>query len=221
MYSCGRKVDRQSTSVLHGFVQPRLTIQYQCFTDSGCVVWHQLPCMYLNNITCPDCTHRHHPDMSLASSWHHPTTTPASSWHPTNCKWAHGLPDCWGCPESWTTGSWCGVLWIPCASIPSGLSPPSVPMLVLFARGGTIHICQVCLWWEGCDKRPCTLIRRLFSGWSHLQCFHYFLSSLCSAQAAPGEVARRHIRPCARYTCINSIRKSSGQTFQALLLTLP
>lgn len=28
-------------------------------------------------------------------------------------------------------------------------------------------------------------------------------------------MARRHIRPCAHYTCINSIRKSSGQTFQS------
>lgn len=45
--------------------------------------------------------------------------------------------------------------------------------------------------------------------------FLFYFSSLCSAQAAPGEVARRHIRPCAHYTCINSIRKSSGQTFQS------
>lgn len=51
--------------------------------------------------------------------------------------------------------------------------------------------------------------------------FYFFFSSLCSAQPASGEVARRHRRPCAHYTCINSVRKSSGQTFQALLLTLP
>lgn len=43
----------------------------------------------------------------------------------------------------------------------------------------------------------------------------FFFSPLCSAQAASGEVARRHIRPCAHYTCINSIRKSSSQTFQS------
>lgn len=45
--------------------------------------------------------------------------------------------------------------------------------------------------------------------------FLLLFSSLCSARAAPGEVARRHTRPCAHYTCINSIRKSSGQTFQS------
>lgn len=41
----------------------------------------------------------------------------------------------------------------------------------------------------------------------------FFLPLL--AQAASGEVARRHVSPCAHYTCINSIRKSSGQTFQS------
>jgi len=176
----------------------------------------------------PGCTHRHHPDITLLSPWSLPAVTSASP--PRHS----GIPvTADDCVISLPAGDGLRakqlaadlgyrefLVLMSSSASPLPCLPPASALCALALRQGayTAEEASYRFAWRVCNERGMMTLRihrmPVFSLGPSVMFLLFFFPSLCSAQAASGEVARRHVRPCAHCTCINSIRKSSGQTFQ-------
>lgn len=162
------------------------------------------------------------PAVSLASPWHHLCITSVLPGHSSECSISLNDDDVLKAEQLPAGLGYCKflVLMFSSASLLPCLTPASALCTLALWQGGFIaeeasrrFVGRVCS--DRGVMTPAHSSDACFQPGPICDVFIFFFSSLCLAQAAPGEVARRHIRPCAHYACINSIRKSSGQTFQS------